>query len=280
MFNLGVNTNNECGKTYTEILNNIQAVGFTDVMVATKSGDLEECIENALQEGFNIPYVHLTNKFCSNLWVKGETNLKFIQGITKELQVCSKYRIPIAILHATHGNAEELALPPNEHGLNCMKQIIKVAKKLKVKIALENLDAPNFKNFTYLMDNINDPYLGFCYDAGHHNLYNPKVDLLKKYGNRILAVHLHDNLMDWEYGYDYTRDLHRLPFDGKIDYKKVIKKLAATPYKNTIMLELHKDSCGEPRIYNKMSPQEFLKEAHCRAEKLSKMLEEERNKKN
>ena len=73
-----------------------------------------------------------------------------------------------------------------------------------------------------------------------------------------MAVHLHDNLMDWEIGYDHTRDLHMLPFDGKIDYDKVCEKLANTNYDNVIMLELHKLSCGEPRLYDDMPIDKYL----------------------
>lgn len=270
MFNLGVNTNNECGKTSKEILQNIKKAGFTDVMVAAKSGDLEQTINQAKELGLNIPYVHLSN--TDNLWCKGETHDEDMLNLKHQIEICGKCNIPIVVLHATSGQANRLALPPNEAGLNSIKELLKVAKANKVKIALENLDKPNFKHFEYVMDNINSPYLGFCYDVGHHQLYNPNVDLLKKYGNKILAIHLHDNLMDWQYGFDWTRDLHRLPFDGKIDYNKICKKLAATKYKNTIMLELHKHSCGEPRLYDQISNIEFLLEAYKRAQKIEGLV--------
>ena len=250
--------------------------GFKNIMVAFKVGKAEETLKLAQELGLKVPFVHLTNS--NNLWSKGEENDSLIANLKEQIEVASKYNVPIAVLHATVGGADELALPPNEFGLNCILGLVKFAKKHKVKIALENLDQPSYKHFKYVMDNIDDKNLGYCYDAGHHQLYLPNIDLLKKYGNRILAVHLHDNLMDWEFGYDWTRDLHRLPFDGKIDYDKVIKKLAATSYNNVVMLELHKDTCGEPRIYKNMSNLDFLKEAKKRAERLAQMIEVARHK--
>lgn len=267
---IGINTNCECGKDYKEILANIKNAGFKNVMVAFKVGKAEETLKAALELGLNVPYVHLTNS--NNLWCKGLENEELMQSLKQQIELCGKYNVPIAVLHATKGTANELALPPNEYGLNCVKELVNFAKKHKVKIALENLDKLSYKHFVYVMDNIKDKNLGFCYDCGHHQLYLPHVDLLKKYGDRILAVHLHDNLMDWEYGYDWSRDLHFLPFDGKIDYNKVCKKLAKTPYKNTIMLEVHKACFGCPNKYAKLTNEQYLNEAYKRAEKLENLI--------
>lgn len=271
MIEIGINTNNECGKDTKEILTNIKKAGFNNVMVAFKVGRAEETLKLAQELGLKVPFVHLSNS--NNLWAKGEENTLLMANLKQQIEIAGKYNVPIAVLHATKGTADQLALPPNQFGLSCILELVKFAKKHKVKIALENLDQPSYKHFKYVMDNINDKNLGFCYDAGHHQLYIPNIDLLKKYGDRILAIHLHDNLMDWTYGYDWTRDLHILPFDGKIDYNKIIKKLAATKYNNVVMLELHKESCGEPRMYDEMPDMEFLKEAKKRAEKLAQMLE-------
>lgn len=276
MLDVGVSTNNECGDDIKEILTNIKAAGFKNIMLALKTGNIEYSFQVADELGLKIPFVHLSQS--NSLWAKGETNRLFMETLKSQIELAGKHKVPIAILHATQGRANEFTLPPNQHGLDCIKELVKFAKKCKVKIALENLDKPSFKHFVYVMENIKDDNLGFCYDAGHHQLYNPRCDLLKRYGDRILAIHLHDNLMDWSFGYDYTRDLHRLPFDGKIDYNKVIKKLAATTYNNVIMLEIHKHSCGKPHIYDEMSNLEFLKEAKLRAEKIANMIENERKK--
>ncbi len=267
---IGINTNCDCGNDYKETLLNIKNAGFKNVMVAFKVGQAEETLKVALELGLNVSFVHLT--YTNNLWCKGLMNDELMRDLKKEIELCGKYNVPIAVLHATGGAANQIALPPNEHGLNCVKELVVFAKKHKVKIALENLDKLSYKHFVYVMDNIKDKNLGFCYDCGHHQLYLPHVDLLKKYGDRILAVHLHDNLMDWKPGYDWSNDLHFLPFDGKIDYDKVCKKLAKTPYKNVTMLEVHKDCWGIPTAYDKMTNEFYLKEAYKRAEKLDNLL--------
>ena len=280
MKGIGISSNNECGKTFDEVCLNVKKAGIDNIMLAFKTGDMEKNIITAKKIGLNIPYVHLAIKKERSLWAKGENNKHTINDVVEQLKLCSKYGIPIAVLHPTSGDPAELTLPVSEIGLKSIKSILGAAEKYNVKIALENLDKPNYDHFTYIMDNISSPWLGLCYDAGHHHLYNPEEDILGKYGDRILAVHLHDNIMDWQYGFDYTRDLHMLPFDGKIDYEKVCEKLAKTPYDNVIMLELHKIACGEPRLYKDMPVDKYLALAKERALKIEQMIENYRNNEN
>lgn len=272
MFEIGINSNCECGSNIAEICENVKKAGFNNIMIAFKVGGEENVILEAKKQGLNIPYVHLNNRFADDLWAKGESNKEYVEDVIRQVKLCAKYDIHIAVLHGTIGGASDLALPPSQHAIDCMNEILKAAEENNVKIALENLDGPNFEHFTFLLDNIKSNWLGLCYDAGHHNLYRPDFDILEKYGDRILAIHLHDNLMDWEYGYDFTRDLHMLPLDGKIDYEKVCKKLAKTNYDNVIMLELHKNSCGEPRLYDNMPIDKYLTLARERANKIVEMI--------
>ena len=277
MFKLGINSNNECGKDINEVLTNTKNAGFKDVMLSFKTGAEENDIVTALNLGLNIPFVHLSSKYANNLWAIGESNDSYINILISQIELCGKYNIPIAVMHPTIGRPTDLVIDPNEQGLNSMLKILKVAEACNVKIALENMDKPNFKHFTYLMDNIDSKWLGFCYDAGHHNLYLPEVNLLEKYGDRLIAIHLHDNLMDWHPGYDFTRDLHMLPFDGKVDFENVCKNLANTMYNNTLMLEVHRIGLGEPRIYKEVEPEDFLNQAYKRATKLNQMITNYKN---
>ena len=45
-----------------------------------------------------------------------------------------------------------------------------IAKKSKK--AIENVNCYSIKHVYYLLDNIKDKFVGFCYDAEHHHLYN------------------------------------------------------------------------------------------------------------
>ncbi len=272
-FVLGINSNNEAGNDFKEILQNVKEAGFEAVMIANKAGCFEDAIKEAKRLGLQIPYVHLSTNHPQDIWAVGASNEAYVDNILAEIAICGKYEVPIAVMHPTDGSPSDIPLSPNQNGLKCFEKIVDFAKKNNVKIALENLDKCSVKYLDYLFSNIKSYYLGFCYDAGHHNLYLPNVNLLKRFEDRLLAIHLHDNLMDYQFGCDYTRDLHRLPFDGKINFAKVCKNLAKTDYDNVIMLELHKNSCGKPKLYLDWTDKKFLKEAFARCQKLAEMVE-------
>lgn len=273
MLELGVNTNNECGTSDDEILHNIKSAGFKNIMLSYRSGDIEHTIKTAQKLGLNVAYFHTNNIFANDLWARGEINEKYVKSVISQIELCGKYNIPIAVMHATIGSPTDFAVAPNKHGLDCMQRILEVAKQNNVKIALENIDCFSIKHLFYLLDNIKSSHLGFCYDVGHHHLYNPKTNLVKKYADRLFAVHLHDNLMDWTVGYDYSRDLHLLPFDGKIPYEKVCKNLNLANYKGIVMLELHKTDCLKREQYENLTNENYLKLAYQKAEKLATMIE-------
>ncbi len=275
MRQIGVSTNNECGINDFEIINNIAKAGFKNVMLSASSKNIEESVKLIRELGLNICYFHVGFMYANDLWARGDSVDSYINNVIKQIEFCGKHKIPVAVMHSTWGSPTDFALAPSEQGLENFKKILKVAKKNNVKIALENIDCFGIKHLYYLLDNIKDKNLGFCYDVGHHHLYNSKTDLLKKYGDRLYAIHIHDNLMDWEKGYDYTRDLHLLPFDGKINFEKVCKKLVRENYKGVIMLELHKKSFGKPKMYEEMGNLDYLKEAYKRGEKLIELIKKE-----
>lgn len=273
MLKIGINTNNESGNNDIEILNNIAITGFKNVMLSFKTKNIDESVKTIHDLAMEISYYHINNKNANNLWATGEAVESYIQDVVKQIEMCGKYNIPIAVMHACTGSPTDFALNPSVQGLKNFGEILKVAKKNNVKIAIENVDRYSLKHVCYLLDNIKDNHVGFCYDVGHHQLYRPNMDLLKKYGNRLFAVHLHDNLMDWFPGHDHTRDLHLLPFDGGINFNKVCKKLKSISYSGVVMLEVHKKACGKPQMYENLGYIDYLKEAYKRAEKLRIMAE-------
>lgn len=275
MLRVGVSTNNECGKSDEEILNNIKNAGFENVMVSFKNKSVEETITLAKSLGISVEYLHLDNRRANELWATGESAEKFVKNTIEQIELCGRHNIKIAVMHSISGGPTDFALPPNKQGLENMQRILEVAKKNNVKIAIENIARSSTKHLFYILDNIKSENLGFCYDVGHHHLYNPNTDLIKKYEDRVFALHLHDNLMDWKLGYDYTRDIHLLPFDGKINFDRVCKKLHDIKYKGIVMLELHKNPGYGPEKYKEMDCLEYLKEAKKRGERLASLIEKE-----
>lgn len=145
--------------------------------------------------------------------------------------------------------------PYDERSLDKIKRIAERAENLQINVAMENLN--NLTNLSFVLDNIKSQRIGFCYDCCHH--YNNKWewDLLTLYGSRLMALHLHDN--------GGARKQHQLPFDGNVNWEKVMKEIAQTGYKGATALEpMNWD-------YVDLLPEEFLEKAYRAVRKLEEL---------
>jgi sugar phosphate isomerase/epimerase len=249
-----------------------------DSVMITQNAELEKNIKTAQELGLKIVQVHLNNTSANDLWVSGVTQDSYVNSVISGIEVCGKYGIKIATMHATSGQPIATVIPPNKNALVAMQKILTTAERCGVKIAIENTDGLNIKHFFYILDNLKSPGLGFCYDCGHHYLYTPKVDLMKKYGSRCITMHLHDNLRDWKVGLDWTRDLHVLPFDGNIDFNKVACDISKCPNDMVLMLECYHSTVGTPKPYADITIDDFIKKAYGHAERLYDKIEALNNK--
>lgn len=44
-----------------------------------------------------------------------------------------------------------------------------------------------------VLDTFESSCVTFCYESCHHSNYASETDLLERYGDRLAAIHLHDN---------------------------------------------------------------------------------------
>ncbi len=103
------------------------------------------------------------------------------------------------------------------------------------------------EEFVRYIDGVNSPYIKACLDIGHTVLVgeNP-VKMIKTLGNRIAALHVHDN--------DGIHDSHTLPFHGIIKWNEVAKALKDINYQGEITLETE-------GFFSKSFPREIYPEA-------------------
>jgi sugar phosphate isomerase/epimerase len=129
-----------------------------------------------------------------------------------------------------------------------------------VKICLENLfDMPGeyiLEQWDRLLAVYPEEFLGICLDTGHAFMSwgDSITDIIRKYGNRIYAVHLHDN--------KGTVDFHLLPGEGRICWKEVMAALRESAYELPLVLEIN---CYED------DTKSFLKEAYQAGSMLMKL---------
>jgi len=208
----------------------------------------------ARDAGLFVENIHASFDKVSNLWLDnldGNAQLDYFLGLIDD---CAKYQIPAMVMHLTCG----INPPPyNELGLDRVKLLVEKAEKNEVNLAFENLSTT--KHLEYVLNRIDSPRAGFCYDSGHHHCWTPKGDFLAQYGSRLMSLHLHDN--------DGTDDHHLLPLDGNIDWPATMSKIKKTGYTGPIAMEVVNTG------YKDLPPEEFLRLLYERAKKLEVLMQ-------
>ena len=126
MLEIGINTNNDSGRDDVEILNNVAKAGFGKVMLSFRSENIEDTIEIIHNLGLEISYFHIDSKDANDLWTIGESVESYVDKAIKQIELCGKHNIPIAIMHSASGSPTDLPLKPNKQGLKNFKKILKV----------------------------------------------------------------------------------------------------------------------------------------------------------
>lgn len=123
------------------------------------------------------------------------------------------------------------ATPFIEATLKSLKEIIEYARSAKMSLGLENryryYDIPVLDEMGILLDLCKEPWYGFQYDVGHAQTLSElglcdHEEWLKRFGHRIIGVHLHDvkGITD-----------HQTPGLGDVDFDMVARYLPEFAYR-------------------------------------------------
>ena len=113
-----------------------------------------------------------------------------------------------------------------------------LAAKLGVGLAFENMfdgDQRRFgstaEDLIAIQDSFHSDLIGVCWDVGHANrMYRDQLKPIRRLGSRIKALHIDDN-------YGTARDVHLLPYEGLIDWSKVLRALREIGYDHDFAFE-------------------------------------------
>lgn len=203
----------------------IKAAGFNGVMLWWSEGfgrgDYQRGPEFVRNAGLFIENIHTPIQNQNDLWLDNQDGEALTACYLQCVDDCAQWNIPTMVVHLP-----EDTYSPNTLGLERIWRIAEKAERLDVNVALENLK--NFNNLSFILAQVDSPRIGFCYDCGHHYRYYPEMDLLSIYGSRMMAMHLHDN---------YGEAMHRLPFDGTVDWPMAMRNVAMAGYTGATAIE-------------------------------------------
>ena len=129
-----------------------------------------------------------------------------------------------------------------------LKKLIPYAEKYNIKILVENVGnksenyyAFNADDLLAIIDGVNHPLFGVCWDVGHANLAGCDQQAeIRKLSQVLWGLHVHDNLGYAEFERIHINhcDMHTLPGYGNIDFDRIIKTLIEVGYSGTFNFEV------------------------------------------
>jgi len=192
-----------------------------------------------------------------NLFVEdAEKRVQAAELVRNRVEFCSLAGGDAVVLHGASGEGSKRRVLA---AAGLLEELIVFAHARSVRLALENGGAACREALEALFERFAPEALGFCFDSGHARLEGT-TETLERHGARLAALHLDDN--------DGEKDLHRLPFDGTVPWDRVVAGIRAARYEKPLCLEV---TC---KHYDESLPlEEFVREAHARAERLAGMLD-------
>jgi sugar phosphate isomerase/epimerase len=111
--------------------------------------------------------------------------------------------------------------------------LIEQAAEQRCLMVLENIFEETPDTLAAVLNALNSPWLGHCFDIGHWRLFSKTTlaDWFAMLGSRLRHLHLHDNHGD--------RDAHLAVGEGDIDFPALFKLVDTLANAPTMTLEIH-----------------------------------------
>jgi sugar phosphate isomerase/epimerase len=183
--------------------------------------DLEMLIER-LDWGpkltLHAPFMDL-NPGAMDPMVRSVTQVRFRQL----LNIASILKPRAAVFHAAYdrwrySGRRDIWL---ENCIDTWRKVMEMASKTGLRIAVENVFDEDPEALHMLIEKIDSPDFGFCFDSGHFNLFS-KVTMeqwFESLGRHLAEVHLHDN--------DGKADSHWALGRGTVNFEKFFNLMKA-----------------------------------------------------
>ena len=192
--------------------------------------------------------------------------------IKRAIEASGKAGIPWIVMHpGTYPDDSYEFKESKRRNYEYFMPYLEMADKYGCGIAIENMAENLLKTYLRpssvycsrhvelvdLVDSFHCDNVGTCWDFGHAHLMGlDQREALRYMGKRLKATHVADNS-----GYN---DDHIMPFQGTIDWRKILPVLSEINYEGDLTFEIH---CSTSRL-----PDNLLDDTALLAEKVGRYL--------
>lgn len=240
-----------------EQLNNLTENGFESVFFGSDAPDAAEIARELKRCNLHCDSLHAPFGHINAMWLEGENGERMLRELTDGVETCARIEAPVLVVHLSSG---EQAPCVNDLGFSRFDRLMEFAAKNGVTVAYEN--QRKLGNLACALERY--PDAGFCWDVGHEACFMRGIQTMPLFGKRIVALHTHDNHAV------FNGDEHLLPGDGAIDFERVARQLADSPFAGTLMLEVSRFSVAP---YRALTHEEFYRRAAERARTIAERVE-------
>lgn len=194
----------------------IKDAGFDCIMTSSdnrfdhQNGTLEDQVKLFEENSLELSSLH--SKYSSDelyaFFEDGTLGDKLEASLIEDVYLAQKYGFTCVVSHM-YGH-------PSKIGFDRIRRILKVCEETNIPLAIENINCQEV--FLAIFENISHPLLKFCYDCGHNNVFDKDFDYLSKFGDKLICLHLHDNMGE--------NDDHTVKKFGSINWDSLAQKLA------------------------------------------------------
>lgn len=251
------------GTTDIESLAAIKEAGFDSIMLGWYSEDrIKSLCDECHKIGLFPEIIHAPFSHINDMWSEGEEWLGIYKGIADIINAAGDNRVPYVVVHLSSGDNAPMQ---NDIGVERFDRLIRLAIECGVTLAFEN--QRKLANLAYIMERYAEcENVGFCWDNGHEACFAGGREYMPLFGNKLVCTHIHDNFAKKD------GDLHLIPFDGSIDFKKYAEHIKRSGYTGVLLLEttIHSGDYAE-----RLTPHQFLDRAYKAVSEIAEMCEVE-----
>lgn len=235
-------------KEYFEDIKEIKKLGFYSVDLSLENvggykNSMEKCslaigdaLKAVLDSGLKLNGVHLPFGPFNNITSCDDGVRAFaIAEFIDLIGICDRYQPDFYIFHSMAGS-------PIDGVREKRKPFVKTAfsqfvAATRATVCLENMTNQGVPNTSAETIEIVDEVKGgkVCFDTNHCLKEQPQ-DVILALGKRIATLHVSD--------YDFVKERHLMPLQGKIDWMKLIGALQQVGYKGVFNYEVSMNGYG------------------------------------